>query len=705
MHQTIPLVDIFAGPGGLSEGFSSFEQNKDYPFKSILSAEKDESAFTTLRLRAFLRWFIYGKRQKNPPKVYIDYVTARVKADNEHAALLLHDLLHMEVCHQGSSASFCEAITHELGDRWKFFSGAYSAETDEILQAVFHARLDVKHFELGGADIPEKAGDISPYITQALTHPENNLHSDEFVLVGGPPCQAYSNAGRSRRSKNDLTQYTCGETGEYIFDKDPRATLYKEYLRVLAANKPALFVMENVRGMLSAQFTNDDGSKEPVWKRVVSELHNPAQALGSDYKTSAAGSKYIITSLVEGSGCYYSGESGQLDKIDPKKFVLRASDYGVPQHRDRVILLGIRTDLLEHMEIDTALKSIHLPDSLNKNISVGSAISDLPPQFSILSSESTDVRQRKSVPSALAESKWKENISSQIGNVLRAVGHRLNTKNLEEPEWKKTLHTAIADLANKFEPENLLQVKAKKSDTSLEAVFNIRIRELLKGADQTIREVISKAESLSDISQYYQWDCSESRQEELDAWYKRNTLGLPVLNHFPRGHMDTDLARYIYAACYVKAYRELEVELEKNIPNRVLKGARVTNIKELLKKEASIYDRVSIKQLQAVRLDPDHQNTQSFVDRFKVQREESPSTTVTCHLSKDGHYYIHPDPTQCRSMTVREAARLQTFPDNYFFEGTPTLQRIQVGNAVPPLLAFHIADVIQRVWTEFVVKD
>ncbi len=149
---------------------------------------------------------------------------------------------------------------------------------------------------------------------------------------------------------------------------------------------------------------------------------------------------------------------------------------------------------------------------------------------------------------------------------------------------------------------------------------------------------------------------------KLRDWLADSKLG-GVLQHETRAHMASDLHRYLFASCFAM--------LQKYSP------------------KLRIYP---------PKLLPDHENMKveaiPFMDRFRVQLAHEPSTTVVSHICKDGHYYIHPDPGQCRSLTVREAARLQTFPDSYFFEGNRTEQYHQVGNAVPPWLARQIGQVV-----------
>lgn len=157
-----------------------------------------------------------------------------------------------------------------------------------------------------------------------------------------------------------------------------------------------------------------------------------------------------------------------------------------------------------------------------------------------------------------------------------------------------------------------------------------------------------------------------TEDDDLLRWVERPELRA-IAQHETRGHMASDLGRYLFAAVFGEVHGY---------------GPKAGNFPLVLS--------------------PDHRNWLSgvFNDRFRVQLAHDASTTVTSHISKDGHYFIHPDPVQCRSLTVREAARLQTFPDDYLFLGNRTQQYVQVGNAVPPFLARQIAALVGAALTK-----
>ncbi|MDZ7697513.1 MAG: DNA cytosine methyltransferase [Deltaproteobacteria bacterium] len=207
MNVSIPIIDLFAGPGGLGEGFSAYKTIKRrFPFRICLSVEKDYHAHQTLRLRSFFRKFSDG----NAPREYYLFLKGQLSREK------LFDL-------------FPEEFADAAKEAW--------------------------HAELGKVSRRE----VDARIRAALKG------SKTWILIGGPPCQAYSTAGRSRMAK------IWREKPE-IRESDERHFLYKEYLRILAKHKPPVFVMENVRGLLSAKLSNG-----PIFRQIIRDLRNPTR--------------------------------------------------------------------------------------------------------------------------------------------------------------------------------------------------------------------------------------------------------------------------------------------------------------------------------------------------------------------------------------------------------------------------------------------
>lgn len=515
MKEPYKIVDLFAGPGGLAEGFSSVVDGGERAFDVALSIEMEPAAHRTLTLRSFTRQYPFGKL----PQAYYHFIAGEISL---------------------------EALQQKFPEEWKAACG------------------EALRLELGSK---EATRSIQPRIDEI-----QKRSAGKTVLIGGPPCQAYSLVGRARNAGND----------GYVPEDDGRHFLYREYIRILDRLRPAAFVMENVKGILSSSVAG-----ERIFERILEDLENVGRENGG----------YRLLALTPGSDTSALASSSP----SPRDFVVRAERHGIPQARHRVFVVGIRADITANLELpDDGQLLPSLPE-----VSVEKLLGGLPELRSGLSRKDD-------------ERAWREAVASALERLTELGAQRSATASLKSTA--KTLRSLSAIIKR---PNVPLKRVSKEYDPG----------ELSRGLEGDLREFI------------------------VDSKLKQ------LAHHEARGHMESDLARYLFCSAFAEANG---------------RPARAADFPE--------------------ELAPNHLswNTGKFADRFRVQIRHGPSTTITSHISKDGHYYIHPDPVQCRSLTVREAARLQTFPDNYIFLGNRTQQYVQVGNAVPPFLARQIATALNE---------
>lgn len=511
MPATFGVVDLFAGPGGLGEGFSAIADQGHSPFQIGISVEKEQSAHRTLTLRAFLRE--HRMRHGSLPHQFVDF----------HAGL-------------------CPEPDWSTVD-----AHAWRVATEEA-----------RGLELG----TERA-------TEAIDRAIAKLRAtyDDTVVIGGPPCQAYSLVGRARAK---------GKVG-YVPEADERHYLFREYIRVLDRLRPAAFVMENVKGILSSTVES-----RLVFEMLMEDLSSLGTGQSHNYELRAIR--------------LANGKATLQEALKPSDFIVRAEDFGVPQRRHRVIIVGIRSDLADR--------------ALGAEISVSGTA---------------------------------RTVNDAIGT-LPALRSGISRGRDDISSWRSEVVKAAALLAGIYDEQG-----------------DSKLREAFSSVAEQANERSPDLRAASRLGDGY-----GTSNDELLRWLERPEL-MGIAQHETRGHMASDLGRYLFAAVFgaVRSYSPKAGDFPLS-------------------------------------LSPQHRNWHSgvFNDRFRVQLANEASTTVTSHISKDGHYFIHPDPLQCRSLTVREAARLQTFPDDYLFLGNRTQQYIQVGNAVPPYLARQVANLLLRALTQ-----
>jgi len=367
----------------------------------------------------------------------------------------------------------------------------------------------------------------------------NKCKGKTDMVVGGPPCQSFSLIGPRSGNPDNYKD-------KYKYDG-----LYKHFIEIVDRLRPSFFLFENVRGILSKK--NGDA-------KVID----------------------IIITEVESMGYILENENPENNE---KYLLLNAADYGVPQTRERVFIIG---------------NNLGIPNPF--------------PQKTHFNPNVKSLRER-------------------ADGLLPYV----------------TIKEAIGDLP---------KVKARITKTGIPVKRYDEIERYNEHVNYGKEEIIYK-------SAWFEKHINRIGESGRNFMsFVRQVKDLPLTHHISRPQMETDILLF--------------------------KGMKQgMTAKDIIKSSNP-----EISQLgKYIRYDMN-----SFTDKYKKLHWKKPSSTIFAHLQKDGNRFIHPDSSQGRTITPREAARLQSFPDSFYFEGPITKKFQQIGNAVPPIPAKAIAEAILSKW-------
>ena len=380
------------------------------------------------------------------------------------------------------------------------------------------------------------------------------------IVIGGPPCQAFSRLGRARLWE------LSGE--KYAHQNDDRATMYQYFLEYVARLKPLVFVMENVREI--GKF---------VGRNIAEEIAITAEDLG--YET-----KYTL---------------------------LNAVWFGVPQLRERAIIIGIHKDLHKSPVFPLVQRKYNLPVGYSTSRAGSGRVEFLPP-------------------------------FDHYVDHLEFVQHPRDAVSVQE---------AFADLPPIFYH------------------LDGRTGKGLPRHSNTTGSYVKAASGYS--NEMRMWPGFEADVVDFTGHIIRYTpRDYEIFRRMPHGGMYPDAHRTA-----MDIFAERIANFEKENQRKLKEGDPEWD--EIYKKTVPPYP------------------ITKYPNKFRKMWPDHPARTLPAHLGKDSYSHIHFDSEQARCISLREAARLQSFPDGFVFPGTMNPSLKQIGNAVPPLLAFAIASEIQKI--------